>query len=100
MARSIFLALCGLVVASIAAQARDPAALAPLQPAKTPILQGPPAPYPLSYADELAERLGIEHGHMDVFSMAPRNEDGFVPTLKGGVDRDGPKIKLQWRILK
>jgi hypothetical protein len=59
----------------------------------------PPA-YPLSYADEVARSLGIAHGKMDVFSVSPTQDDDLVPSLKGGVDRNGAGVKLQWQFGK
>jgi len=99
MGKYLVLALCGLVWTSGLARARDPApATDALLPA--PVLQEPVSPYPLSYADELARRLGIAQGHMDVFSVAPERSDGLVPSLKGGMDRNGAGVKLQWQIGK
>lgn len=57
----------------------------------------PPPAYPLSYADEVARRLGISHGKMDIFEIAPSRNNDFVPALKGGIDRNGAGLKLQWR---
>jgi hypothetical protein len=99
MGRYFFLALCGLVLTGGFASARDsvPATLT-FPPA--PALQEPVSPYPLSYADEVARRLGVVHGHMDVFEASPSRDDGLVPSLKGGVDRNGAGLKLQWKIGK
>jgi hypothetical protein len=57
----------------------------------------PPPAYPLSYADEVARSLGIAHGKMDVFSVSPTHDNDLVPSLKGGIDRNGAGIKLQWK---
>jgi hypothetical protein len=57
----------------------------------------PPPAYPLSYADEVARSLGIAHGKMDVFSVSPVRDSDLVPSLKGGIDRNGAGIKLQWQ---
>lgn len=94
-----FLALCGLVLAGGLASARGlgPPAV-DLTP--DPVLHEPVSPYPLSYADEVAKRLGVVHGHVDVFEASPSHDDGLVPSLKGGVDRNGAGLKLQWKIGK
>jgi hypothetical protein len=99
MGKYLILALCGLVWTSGLANARDPAPATPaLSPA--PALQGPVSSYPLSYADEVAQRLGIVRGHMDVFSVTPNHDNGLVPSLNGGVDRNGAGVKLKWQIGK
>ena len=88
-----------MVWTSGVANARDPAP-ATMAPPPAPVLQEPVSPYPLSYTDEVARRLGIVQGHMDVFSVAPNRDDGLVPSLKGGVDRNGAGVKLRWQIGK
>lgn len=99
MARSALLAICLTLAAGGAAQAGNPLASIG-QPPKKAAPQEPAPRYPMNYTDELAQRLGIEHGHMDVFSMTPGQENGVMPTIKGGIDRNGAGVKLQWKIPK
>lgn len=99
MARLAIFSLCMLLAAGGEAQARDPLASIG-QPPKRAAPQEPTPRYPMNYTDELAQRLGIEHGHMDVFSMTPGGEGGVMPTVKGGIDRNGAGVKLQWKIPK
>ena len=58
---------------------------------------GPQAPYPMNYADEAAQTLGIAHGQLNVFSIGPSRGEGLMPNVSGGVDRGGVTLKLQWR---
>ncbi len=82
-----------------------PAAGAGPRPLKLPDAPGmrlpkeepPPPAYPLNYADEVARSLGIAHGKMDVFSVSPAQDNDLVPSLKGGIDRNGAGVKLQWK---
>jgi hypothetical protein len=60
----------------------------------------PPPAYPLNYADEVARSLGIANGKMDVFSVSPTQDNDLVPSLKGGIDRNGAGVKLQWKFGK
>jgi hypothetical protein len=53
-------------------------------------------PYPMNYADEAAETLGIKNGHLDVFSVQPKSNSSFLPNVSGGVDHEGAMLKLQW----
>jgi hypothetical protein len=57
----------------------------------------PDPPYPMNYADEAAQALGIAHGRVDVFSAPPR-QHGIVPDVKGGIDRGRPMLKLEWPV--
>lgn len=99
MEKYLILALCGFAWTGGPPGACDPASTTgALSPG--PILREPSSPYPLSYTDEVARRLGITHGHMDIFSVTPDRTDGLVPSLKGAVDRDGAGFKLQWQIGK
>lgn len=61
--------------------------------------QPPPdkaVPYPMNYADEAAETLGIKNGHLDVFSIQPKPTGSLLPNVSGGVDHEGAMLKLQW----
>jgi hypothetical protein len=53
-------------------------------------------PYPMNYADEAAETLGIKNGHLDVFSVQPKSNGSLLPNVSGGVDHEGAMLKLQW----
>ena len=54
-----------------------------------------PQPYPMNYAEEAAQTLGVSSGKWEAFdtgSSAP-----LMPSLKGGVDAGGAMVRLQWR---
>lgn len=53
-------------------------------------------PYALNYSDEAARALGVRKGHVDVFSITRPPQDGLVPNVRGGLDKKGPAIQLQW----
>jgi hypothetical protein len=55
-----------------------------------------PSPYPMNYTDEVARAMGVQSGRMDLFDTGGSSDDSLLPSLKGGVDRDGAMIKLQW----
>ena len=57
---------------------------------------GQTMPYPMNYADEAAEALGVKNGHLDVFSVQPKSSSSFLPNVSGGVDHEGAMLKLQW----
>lgn len=98
MARYSLLALSALIALCAPVYARDP--LPPPPPLNPPLVEQPVSPYPMSYSEELAQRLGISKGHMDVFTVGPERDDTFVPSLKGGVDKSGVGLKLQWQMGK
>lgn len=60
-----------------------------------PVLDTKPPPYPMNYADEAAETLGVRHGRVDLFTM-PSRDNGLTPTVSGGIDGSGAMLKLQW----
>jgi hypothetical protein len=95
MARYAFIALAVVAWVGGPVEAREPTPPAPPS-VNSPVPEQPVSPYPMSYSEELARRLGISQGHMDVFSLTPDRDDGFFPTLKGGVDRSGAGLKLEW----
>ena len=53
--------------------------------------------YAMSYADEAAQSLGVRGGRWDAFDTGTSSSDPFMPALRGGVDRGGAMIRLQWR---
>jgi hypothetical protein len=53
-------------------------------------------PYPMNYADEAAQTLGIKDRNMDLFSAKPPENETYLPTLSGGLGGDGAMLKLQW----
>ena len=54
-----------------------------------------PSPYPMNYTDEVARAMGVQSGRMDLFDTGQSHDD-LMPSLKGGVDRGGAMIRLQW----
>lgn len=54
----------------------------------------PPSPYPMTYTDEVARSLGVQNGHMDLFSTRPSS--GFMPSFSAGVDGSGAMLRLKW----
>jgi hypothetical protein len=54
------------------------------------------SPYPMNYADEAAQTLGVRDGRLDVFATKPAGNQSYMPTLTGGVGGDGAMLKLQW----
>ncbi len=100
--RAIPLLILFLSWVSIPAAGADPRQLR-LPPAPgmhLPKEEPPPPAYPLSYADEVARSLGIANGKMDIFTVSPAHDSDLVPSLKGGVDRNGAGVKLQWKFGK
>ena len=55
-----------------------------------------PSPYPMNYADEAAQNLGVRNGRMELFDAPSRDDSGFAPGVSGGVDGNGAMFKLQW----
>jgi hypothetical protein len=57
----------------------------------------PAPPYPMNYADEAAQTLGISHGRWDAFETKTGDADNpYMPSLKGGIDGRGAMLRLQW----
>ena len=54
------------------------------------------APYAMNYADEAAETLGVKNRQLELFSAKPAENEGYLPSLSGGVGGDGAMFKLQW----
>jgi hypothetical protein len=55
----------------------------------------PESPYAMNYADEVARAMGVKSGRMDLFDTGAPG-DGLLPSIKGGVDRGGAMLRLQW----
>ncbi len=53
-------------------------------------------PYAMNYSDEAAQALGVRKGRVDVFSITRAPQDGLVPNVRGGLDKRGAAIQLQW----
>jgi len=53
------------------------------------------SPYAMTYADEVAESLGIKNRHMDVFST-PGDSSGYMPSFSAGLGSDGAMFRLKW----
>jgi hypothetical protein len=60
-----------------------------------PVVDTTPPPYPMNYADEAAQALGVHQGRVSVFTVKSQ-DDGLTPTLSGGIDGSGAMLKLQW----
>ena len=87
-----------LVVATFsrAASAETSDTMPPILRQRSPPIAEDSSPYPMTYSDELARRLGIKQGRMDMFSISPDTEKFLAPTLKGQIDRNGVGVRLQW----
>jgi hypothetical protein len=55
----------------------------------------PKSPYAMTYMEDVARGLGVVSGKMDVFDTG-RSRDPLMPSLKGGIDRGGLMMRLQW----
>jgi len=44
----------------------------------------------------LAEKMGVQNGHLDFFSARPDNSGDFKPLLRGGFGEGGLKLQLKW----
>ncbi len=62
--------------------------------APQPVREEPASPYAMTYTDEVARSLGVQNGHMDLFSTAPSS--GFMPSFSAGVDQGGAMLRLKW----
>jgi hypothetical protein len=54
-------------------------------------------PYAMNYSDEAAQALGVQNGHMDLFSAKPVENQTYLPSFSGGLGGDGAMLKLKWR---
>jgi hypothetical protein len=57
----------------------------------------PAAPFAIAYSDEAAETLGVHDGKW-AFLDTGRPARAYMPSLKGGVERDGLKLRLMWNL--
>ena len=55
-----------------------------------------PQPYAMTYADSVAQALGVKNGRMDVFSTEPRSSSSYMPSFSGGLGGDGAMLRLKW----
>ncbi len=53
-------------------------------------------PYAMNYSDEAAQALGVHKGHVDVFNVTRAPDNGLAPNFRGGLDKKGAAIQLQW----
>jgi hypothetical protein len=99
-AKALIFALCALIGTGYGTSAQ--AASVPFQDhlslqypgAPRPVRQDNPSPYAMTYADEVAQSLGVKNGHMDLFSTVPAS--GYAPSFSAGVDKDGAMLQLKW----
>jgi hypothetical protein len=93
------------LIACLALVAGPGSAWAFVAPDMTPVLptehqlearyaQNTSQPYAMTYSDEAARRLGVEDGKWEAFHSRP--SDPLMPSLRGGIDRSGAMISLQW----
>ena len=54
------------------------------------------APEPRNMSDDIASQLGVEHGTMALFHSRVDDDSDRGPTLDGGIDGSGLKLKLSW----
>jgi hypothetical protein len=52
------------------------------------------SPYAMTYTDEVAQSLGVQNGHMDIFSTTPVSS--YMPSFSAGVDQGGAMFRLKW----
>lgn len=52
-----------------------------------------PAPYAMTYSDQAAQSLGLKDGQWEAFDSSATNP----LALKGGIDKGGPMLRLQWK---
>lgn len=52
-----------------------------------------PTPYAMSYSDQAAQSLGFKNGQWEAFDASAANP----LALKGGIDKGGPMLRLQWK---
>ena len=52
-------------------------------------------PYARNYTDQMAQSLGLRDGQWEVFDAG--SSQSLMPSLKGGLTRGGPMLRLQWR---
>ncbi len=52
-----------------------------------------PAPYAMSYSEQAAQSLGFKDGQWEAFDASATNP----LALKGGIDKGGPMLRLQWK---
>jgi hypothetical protein len=62
-----------------------------------PARQEAKLPYPMTYADEAAQTLGIRDGRLDLFSTHPGPDNPMMPVVSGGISGNGAMLRLQWR---
>jgi hypothetical protein len=65
--------------------------------APKPYYEEKKSPYPMNYADQAAQAMGVRNGRMDVFSSKPASNNPFMPSISGGLGGDGAMVRLQWR---
>jgi hypothetical protein len=65
--------------------------------APKPIYDDIKLPYAMNYTDEAAKSLGVQNGHVDLFSAKPAENRTYLPTFSGGLGGDGAMLKLKWR---
>jgi hypothetical protein len=58
------------------------------------LAQNKPQPYPMNYADEAAQTLGVKDGRWEAF--ATRSRDPLMPSLRGGIMDGAAMLRLQW----
>jgi hypothetical protein len=57
----------------------------------------PTLSYATTYTDEVAHRLGIDAGHIDLISV-PLSQGSSYGLSVGGVRRGHPLLNLQWQL--
>lgn len=96
---TFFLALAALATCGTSAQALRPPGQDHLSlqypGAPQPFHEEPQSPYAMTYTDEVAESLGVKHGHIDVFSTDPPSS-GYLPSFSAGLGSDGAMFRLKW----
>lgn len=96
MRRFAFAGILLFLIAPAAGQPRQPE-FSILPPPRPPESSSTPR-YPMSYAEEAAQSLGIVNGRMDLFSLEPGHGDSLTPRIHGGIEGGKATLKLQWRL--
>jgi hypothetical protein len=56
------------------------------------------SPYPTNYSEEVAQRLGIVNGKVNVFEIRPQDDrSALMPTVSGNLGAQGAMLNLKWR---
>jgi hypothetical protein len=56
------------------------------------------SPYPTNYAEEVAQRLGVQNGKVSLFEIRPQDDrSALMPTFSGNLGPQGAMFSLKWK---